>query len=210
MKHIFAITLLLLTNLLFAQNSTTEEIKKIKIEDSNGNLITDSIQLANFLTKRNSEIEANKKLRFRASLNPVHLCSNNNFEEFENSSSVNVLKNFLYTVENPLNPTQCATPNTIANQQITQYDPSQTNLMASTVNSTYIDGDYTQNISFILDVKCFIGTIFSVVKSEGVVEGNKNVGEWAIPSLLQGRLRNNPFHRAAFSQEIHALNIVLI
>ena len=139
MKHIFAITLLLLTNLLFAQNSTTEEIKKIKIEDSNGNLITDSIQLANFLTKRNSEIEANKKLRFRASLNPVHLCSNNNFEEFENSSSVNVLKNFLYTVENPLNPTQCATPNTIANQQITQYDPSQTNLMASTVNSTYID-----------------------------------------------------------------------
>lgn len=37
-----------------------------------------------------------------------------------------------------------------------------------------LDGDYTQNISFILDVKCFIGTIFSVVKSEGVVEGNKD------------------------------------
>ena len=40
-----------------------------------------------------------------------------------------------------------------------------------------LDGDYTQNISFILDVKCFIGTIFSVVKSEGVVEGNKDASK---------------------------------
>lgn len=34
-----------------------------------------------------------------------------------------------------------------------------------------LDGEYMKNISFSFDVKCFIGTIFSVVKNDGVVEG---------------------------------------
>lgn len=34
-----------------------------------------------------------------------------------------------------------------------------------------IDGDYAQNISFVMDIKCFIGTIVAVFKSDGVVEG---------------------------------------
>lgn len=34
-----------------------------------------------------------------------------------------------------------------------------------------LDGDYVQKISFPFDVKCFIGTVFSVAKSDGVVEG---------------------------------------
>ena len=34
-----------------------------------------------------------------------------------------------------------------------------------------LDGDYVKKISFVFDVKCFIGTVFSVVKSDGVVEG---------------------------------------
>ncbi len=34
-----------------------------------------------------------------------------------------------------------------------------------------LDGEYTQNISLLLDIKCFFGTITSVLKSEGVVEG---------------------------------------
>lgn len=34
-----------------------------------------------------------------------------------------------------------------------------------------LDGDYANNISFIFDVKCFFGTISSVLKSDGVVEG---------------------------------------
>lgn len=36
-----------------------------------------------------------------------------------------------------------------------------------------LDGEYTKNISFLIDVKLFFGTILSVVKSEGVVEGKK-------------------------------------
>ncbi|GAA5421536.1 sugar transferase [Tetragenococcus halophilus] len=34
-----------------------------------------------------------------------------------------------------------------------------------------IDGKYTRNISFAMDVRCFVGTILSIVKSDGVVEG---------------------------------------
>lgn len=34
-----------------------------------------------------------------------------------------------------------------------------------------LDGEYIKNISFMMDLKCFIGTIQAVTKSEGVVEG---------------------------------------
>lgn len=34
-----------------------------------------------------------------------------------------------------------------------------------------LDGEYVKKISFSMDVKCFIGTIISVVKRDGVVEG---------------------------------------
>lgn len=34
-----------------------------------------------------------------------------------------------------------------------------------------LDGDYVQRMSFLFDCRCFIGTIFSVLKHDGVVEG---------------------------------------
>lgn len=34
-----------------------------------------------------------------------------------------------------------------------------------------LDGEYVEKLSFAFDVKCFFGTITSVLKSEGVVEG---------------------------------------
>lgn len=38
-----------------------------------------------------------------------------------------------------------------------------------------LDGDYVKKISFLFDVKCFIGTIISVIKSDGIVEGGTGV-----------------------------------
>lgn len=35
-----------------------------------------------------------------------------------------------------------------------------------------LDGEYVKKIGFYMDLKCFFGTIVSVVKSDGVVEGN--------------------------------------
>ena len=34
-----------------------------------------------------------------------------------------------------------------------------------------LDGEYVKRISFLFDVKCFFGTILSVLRSDGVVEG---------------------------------------
>lgn len=34
-----------------------------------------------------------------------------------------------------------------------------------------LDGDYVKQLSFLFDLKCFLGTITSVLKHEGVVEG---------------------------------------
>lgn len=34
-----------------------------------------------------------------------------------------------------------------------------------------LDGEYVQKQSFVFDLKCFFGTIFSVLRSDGVVEG---------------------------------------
>ncbi|WP_432354357.1 sugar transferase [Sporosarcina sp. A2] len=38
-----------------------------------------------------------------------------------------------------------------------------------------LDGEYVKKISLRMDVKCFFGTVFSVVKSDGVVEGGTGV-----------------------------------
>ncbi len=34
-----------------------------------------------------------------------------------------------------------------------------------------LDGEYVEKIGFIMDVKCFIGTVIKVLKTDGVVEG---------------------------------------
>ena len=34
-----------------------------------------------------------------------------------------------------------------------------------------LDGEYVEKMGFLMDVKCFFGTILSVLKSDGVVEG---------------------------------------
>jgi O-antigen biosynthesis protein WbqP len=36
-----------------------------------------------------------------------------------------------------------------------------------------LDGEYVDRMSFLMDCRCFFGTIFSVLKSNGVVEGKK-------------------------------------
>jgi O-antigen biosynthesis protein WbqP len=34
-----------------------------------------------------------------------------------------------------------------------------------------LDGDYVKKMGFKMDIKCFFGTIFSVLKSDGIIEG---------------------------------------
>lgn len=39
------------------------------------------------------------------------------------------------------------------------------------------DGEYVQNMSFLFDVKCFLGSLAYVLKKEGVVEGKAENGQ---------------------------------
>lgn len=38
-----------------------------------------------------------------------------------------------------------------------------------------LDGEYVEKIGFLMDVRCFLGTIFSVLRSDGVVEGGTGI-----------------------------------
>ena len=40
-----------------------------------------------------------------------------------------------------------------------------------------LDGEYVKKMSFSMDVKCFFGTIISVAKSDGVMEGGPDIGK---------------------------------
>ncbi|MDQ6420684.1 sugar transferase [Paenibacillus sp. LHD-117] len=47
-----------------------------------------------------------------------------------------------------------------------------------------LDGEYVKKIGVAMDVKCFVGTIVSVVKSDGVVEGGTgSVGKQKVASI---------------------------
>ncbi len=38
-----------------------------------------------------------------------------------------------------------------------------------------LDGDYVKNLSFLMDIKCFFGTILAVITKKGYVEGKQEV-----------------------------------
>lgn len=54
-----------------------------------------------------------------------------------------------------------------------------------------LDGDYVNNISFMFDLKCIFGTISSVLRSDGVVEGGTGVIEKASKELEKNKLKNS-------------------
>lgn len=50
-----------------------------------------------------------------------------------------------------------------------------------------LDGEYTANIGFLMDVRCFFGTIFSVMKSEGVLEGGTGMKAVIVENEKRGQ-----------------------
>ena len=62
-----------------------------------------------------------------------------------------------------------------------------------------LDGEYVQKMNFFFDVKCFFGTIFSVLKSDGVVEGG--TGEMKRVEEEKEEQREESIEEAAVSEE---------
>lgn len=143
MKQIVNLFILLSINILFSQNNINLNSKKLEkrkiFEDQSGKIVTNPEQIQTILEKKKiEEIINTPKLKFKSSA-AVHLCSNNNFEEFETISGVNYLKDYKYTITDPLNPTQCVTPFVTATSGIAEYNPTNTGLMVTTVPANYID-----------------------------------------------------------------------
>lgn len=153
MRNFTIIFCLFLFASAFGQNNdlTNEYLakqKNRKLEDRNGRLITDSIQRKAFFDKEKNYIESNNQRNLRSALaqTPVPLCINGTFEEFETIGGTNYLTNFEYTFGDPLNPMQCQPIHQQANTKIKQYNPAESNLMASTVPSNFID-EFIGNIN---------------------------------------------------------------
>lgn len=51
-----------------------------------------------------------------------------------------------------------------------------------------LDGEYAQNIGPILDLKCFLGTIFSVLRSDGVLEGGTGMKVKELGTDTKGKI----------------------
>lgn len=216
MRHLILLLSLLFSILSFSQNKTSvkETVsfennsfdKNRIIEDRNGNIMADSIERAQFFKRRQQEALNHKNhSHSKATLSPVHLCSNSNFEEFETISGTNMLKNFLYTTTSPMNPTQCVTPFTTADQHIIQYDPSQTNLMASTVPFNHIDefiGDISAFDQFALQINYKNSYSTSgVVQAKRFKTNNENNVIFNYKAVLQsidasGHFNEQPFFKA--------------
>lgn len=122
--------------------------REISIEDQNGRLITNPIEREAYFIKKQKNIDFQNKKNSRIALaqTAVQICTNGGFEEFETISGINVLKNFKYTTAEPANPIQCKAETVTANQDIKQYDPSDSGLMASTVPANFLD-EYISNIN---------------------------------------------------------------
>ncbi len=118
-----------------------------KVEDSNGHLITDSIEKINYFKALEKRIATAKSQLIAKSVpNAVYLCSNGNFEEYETISGDNYLKDYRYIQADLLNPIQCRSINGTANTSIDQYNPNNMSIMATSVSSTYQD-EYIGNLN---------------------------------------------------------------
>jgi len=133
--------ILLLSILILFQSFSIFAQEKILFEDENGNLITDPVQQQEYLLKSKKQLEIYSKNITNKTLNqaPVQLCSNSGFEEFIDENGINVLKDFQYSAENPLNPIQCKPGSSIPNLSIKEYNPNDIGLMATTVPSNHLD-----------------------------------------------------------------------
>ncbi|MGQ7944837.1 T9SS type B sorting domain-containing protein [Flavobacterium sp. WC2509] len=194
--------------LVFSQETNPKSSDQFLFEDKNGKLITDPSEQLEYLAKQKKALEAYSKISSRQaalSLVPVQLCSNSGFEEFVNDNGVNVLKNFQYTVDRPLNPIQCKSSSAIANLGIVQYNPNNSGLMATTVPSNHID-EFIGNIDG-FDQYCLklnykeSSSTMTLVQTKRFKTDNENVLKFNYKAVLQsipgsGHLNEQPYFKA--------------
>jgi len=193
--------------LVFCQE-TNPNSNQFLFEDKNGKLITDPSEQAAYITKQKKALELYSKTAKTKALKSqvsTQLCSNSGFEEFVTENGVNVLKNFQYTVDEPLKPIQCKPSSATANLGILQYNPNNFGLMATTVPSNHID-EFIGNIDG-FDQYCLklnykeSGSTMTLVQAKRFKTDNENVLKFNYKAVLQsipgsGHLNEQPYFKA--------------
>ncbi len=216
MKNIFTLFFSFTFFSLFSQNtiqksgtdavSTFSFSKNILIEDHQGRLITDPILREAYFIKKQQAIDNQKFINSNSVMNQTAtpLCTNGGFEEFESITGSMVLKNFLYTTTEPLNPIQCKAVAAIASQGIKRFDPSDSNLMASTVPANYLD-EFIGNINgfdqYSLKVNCKNGNTLGLVQAKRFKTNNETSVKFNFKTVLQsiaddGHIDEQPYFKA--------------
>jgi hypothetical protein len=188
----------------YSQNTT---IEPLIVEDENGKIITNNEEKRIFFTKLHLKKEyENQQLSVaRANLTAVEMCTNGGFEQHENISGSQKLKNFLYTIGDPPGPTQCQSITNTANSYIDIYDPSNTSVMATTVPANLIDY-YIGNINAFDQYALKINhesssTYGSIVQGKRFKTNNENYLKYNFKAVLMtvydtGHADNQPFIKA--------------
>lgn len=204
MKKLYYL-ILLVFGIYYSQNVTSDGNRLY--DDVNGKIITNPNIIKQIESNKSKE-RAILKLgtnRISADQKAVEMCSNSGFEQYETSGGNTFLKNFLYTIGDQMGPTQCKAISNKANENIKIYDPSATDVMASTVPANYIDkyiGDIKAFDQYALKINYeYSNTTSSSVQAKRYKTNNENFVKFNYKAVLQtvydnGHKDNQPFFKA--------------
>jgi gliding motility-associated-like protein len=205
-KILLVFILLYQYSFLFSQETIPNTTNKFLFEDKNGHLIQNLEEQQEFSKIREEKIKKEiLNLKTEATQQAVEMCTNGGFEQYENISGNNYLKNFLYTIGDPPGPTQCRSITNTANYYINRYNPNNMDIMATGVSSNLLD-------SYLGDIKAFdqyalkinyenSSTYGSIVQGKRFKTNNENYLKFNYKAVLQtvyddSHTDNQPFVKA--------------
>ncbi|MDQ0475693.1 T9SS type B sorting domain-containing protein [Chryseobacterium sp. MDT2-18] len=208
MKKLYLFLFLGLFSALYAQtkiSDTTNYLRNGMFENAKGKIITDHSEKIQFLKERNRKIQLEQSHLQKGSSTAVEMCTNGGFEQVETINGKNFIKNFLFNIGDPPGPTQCKSLSNSAVNSIPQYNPGNSNLMASSVPANLFDrymGDLKAFDQYALKINYEnSGTYGSIVQGQRFKTNNENFLKFNYKAVLQSvyddsHRDNQPFFKA--------------
>ncbi|SFH87993.1 T9SS type B sorting domain-containing protein [Halpernia frigidisoli] len=192
MKKLYLLFLLISFHNFYSQKQNNDTINYLRngiFEDASGKMITSERAKSAFLKERAKKVLSEMSSMQKASQTAVEMCTNGGFEQTENISGNNVVKNFLYNIGDPPGPTQCKSITNKADTYIPQYNPVSTSVMATSVPANVFDkymGDIKGFDQYALKINYQnSGTYGSIVQGKRFKTNNENFLKFNYKAVLQ-------------------------
>jgi hypothetical protein len=171
-------------------------------EDAYGKIITNNFEKLRVQKERNKKIKAENSNLQKATLTSVEMCTNGGFEQTENINGSNFIKDFLYNIGDPPGPTQCRSISQSGVNSIPQYNPTQSQIMATSVPSNLIDrymGDIKAFDQYALKINYEnSGTYGAIVQGKRFKTNNEHFLKFNYKAILQSVYNNSHQDNQAF------------